>query len=62
MPSLAAPGVWRRSLSEREQDVNDALCGLPWETAMLLRPQLMRQLGVAREVAAEFRAAQRRTR
>jgi len=46
--NLAAPGVLRRSLDEREQDINEALCGLPWEEAMRLRMKLRAALGLER--------------
>ena len=55
----AAPGVLRRSLDERLQDIDEALCGLPWERAMRLRQELRVALGVE---AAALERGERRMR
>jgi hypothetical protein len=50
----------RRHISEIEMVINDALCGLPWEEAQLLRPKLVLALGLRNDVEEIFREAQRR--
>lgn len=62
--TAVAPGVFRRKreVTEAESIVNEALCGLPWEEAQLLRPRLILALGRRNEIEEIFREAQSRRR
>lgn len=62
--TAVAPGVFRRrrEVSEVESIVNEALCGLPWEEAQILRPKMLAALGLRSEVEEIFREAQRKSR
>lgn len=65
----ASPGVFRRrhALSEEEQFINDACCGLVWEEAMRVRTLIYlrmnlneRTIRLREEIRNEFSEAQRK--